>query len=83
MSQQDILNAIVKHRAEQDVEHGGPAHDDLHTRKEWTDFINQQLKQSQPILGNTENYRERLIKIAALAVAALESDERLEGPFLG
>lgn len=85
MSQQDILNAIVKHRAEQDIEHGGPAHDDTHSRRDWADFLQNQVSKTHASHPATsvKNYRERLIKIAALAVAALESEERLRGASFG
>jgi hypothetical protein len=49
-------------------------HDDRHTKTEWLQFIDHQLHGT-----NSTNYRRQLIKIAALAVAAVKSYDRLKG----
>lgn len=64
-------------RREQDVRWGGPAHDDTHSRGEWLAYLRGQLHE----LGNYSAdggppFRHRLVAIAALAVAAVESFDR-------
>lgn len=71
-----ILKNIIDERQRQDQQHGGPAHDDTHTQEEWIEFINRQCQLSTP-----RTFCERMTKVAALAVAALavaaiESQER-------
>jgi hypothetical protein len=79
MSQQTILNSIINELAEQDLKRGGPIQDDLHSRKDWADLLQVQISKTRDAhpASPVKDYRERLIKIAALAIAALESEERL------
>ncbi len=69
-----IFSQISVKRLEQIQQWGGPEHDDLHTPEEWTAFIGKQL--SYYVSGNEP--RDRLLKIAALAIAATESFDRNE-----
>lgn len=66
---------VVTERVAQDREHGGPGHDDTHTAKDWLGFISRKTaladKEEQE-----ERYRQRLVQIAALAVAAIQSHDR-------
>jgi hypothetical protein len=64
-----VFEAIKRERVEQDRQWGGPEHDDEHDEQDWSDFI---VHQACAI----DFGRERLVKIAALAVAAIESIDR-------
>ena len=70
----DVLAEIVGERAAQDVQWGGPGHDDKHTPSEWacilTEYVDR-LPHDCPM-----DYRTSFIKIAAVAVAAVESHDR-------
>lgn len=81
-----VLEAIQAERARQDAQWGGPAHDDAHSLFDWIDFIVAQAEKfGRQTVARGEAYwttpdaRQRLVKIAALAVAALESLERKDG----
>jgi hypothetical protein len=76
---QHVIDEIDAERARQDVQWGGPAHDDQHHPDEWIDYINKQARAGwlAAVTPHPVEYRERLVKIAALAVAALESMTRI------
>ncbi|HUY77057.1 MAG TPA: hypothetical protein VMV29_09825 [Ktedonobacterales bacterium] len=89
MTRQAIYQAIDDERTHQDAQWGGPAHDDEHDPTDWLDYIEHQgefLADSWELLGNGDfpdeepqaetNITARFIKIAALAVAGLESWQR-------
>lgn len=70
-----IFKDIEAERRNQDVQWGGPEHDDELALRDWTFHIMKQLGR----LANATNLkgmRARLVKIAALAVAAIESIDR-------
>jgi hypothetical protein len=71
-AQQDgIFEEIRQERERQDAKWGGPAHDDEHGPSAWKDILLDQM-------FNTEaTHRDRLIRIAAVAIAAIESDDRI------
>jgi hypothetical protein len=73
MSIEPIINEIRRERAQQDRQWGGPDHDDEHSPSDWMHFIEAQITKFR---ATDENARERLIKIGALAVAAIESLDR-------
>lgn len=62
---------IRAERARQDEQWGGPEHDDEHTPWDWSNLIEQQA-----FWGREQDPWCRFVKIAALAVAAIESIER-------
>jgi hypothetical protein len=64
-----VYQEIQQERERQDGLWGGPEHDDQHTGHDWLGFIESQLER----IVDPPSYRERLVKIAALAVAAVES----------
>lgn len=54
----------------------GPEHDDQHSRLEWCSLIEVHLARAkQP---ERTKHREQLVKIAALAIAAAQSYDRLD-----
>ncbi len=75
------IGDIVAERQRQDAQWGGPEHDDKNTPNDWRGFIAEQLKkQSHSFVNPNPNfteYRERMIKVSALALAAVESYDRL------
>lgn len=80
--QQSIYSEITAERQYQDQQWGGPDHDDDHSIHDWIAFITvygaRAVESSQwglvPQLS-----RSSFIKIAALAVAAIESLDRSSG----
>lgn len=71
---QHILEEIKAERSAQDAQWGGAEHDDEHDSSEFCGFIAAQIEKCDH--GRGPDVRERLIKIAALAVAAVESYDR-------
>jgi hypothetical protein len=69
---------IEHKRRQQDIQWGGTTHYYLHSQGDWVQFINNQLSQihyngvDEPLI----DFRERMVDIAALAVAAIESHDR-------
>lgn len=78
------LRDVLWERAQQDQQHGGPAHDDTHTVEDWLGFMEAQamkVPHGRVMNGNSveprDVCRERFVKIAALAIAAIESHDRI------
>ena len=71
-----IFTRILAKRAKQDETHGGPDHDDNHSQTEWLGFI-QELCGNPAMEEHPHFYYDRMIQIAATAVAALESLHRI------
>lgn len=80
----EILERIVAERAQQDEQWGGPSHDDLHDLGDWTELIMQFCERADEDITdwNHPGYRDKMIKIAALAVAAIQSLERRAGGYV-
>jgi hypothetical protein len=79
-AQQDqfaVLADILGERARQDKQWGGAGHDDQHEMGDWLRFIKKQFDAADTTLEHSE-YRSRLVKIAATAVAAIESHDRFQ-----
>jgi len=71
-----VLGFVADERHAQDIQHGGPSHDDTHTPAVWEDLIREHAYRLTDGDGPNQDYRARLIKIAALAVAAVQSWDR-------
>ena len=73
------LADVETERARQDAYWGGPVHDDNHSATEWCLILNARLgKASEAAIDRDfPEARRRLIQIAAVAVAAVESLDRL------
>jgi hypothetical protein len=71
-----VITDISKERVQQDEQWGGPEHDDQHTLDDWERFIILQLNLMQLSVPTGRTPRDRLVKVAALAVAAIESLDR-------
>jgi hypothetical protein len=76
MSRQGIFDAINDERAYQDKKWGGAAHDD--NQETEADFV-RYIGEYSAGAGRSANYdfRTRMVKTAALAVAAIERHDRL------
>lgn len=87
-----VLEEICAERAEQDAQWGGPTHDDSHRVRDWFTFIERQIDLARSAQVDQNGRREatggylhvpevrsRLVKIAALAVAGVESIDRTNG----
>ncbi len=71
----EVFDLIRDERARQDAQWGGPEHDDTHTAFDWMTYIQKQLDK----YGRAQAFeleRDAFVKIAALAVAAIESLDR-------
>jgi hypothetical protein len=87
----DIYAEIKSERLREDEEWGGSRHDDVHEPEKWCSFLRHQIRladraacslATDEITGGEEqtlidSYRVRLIKIAAVALAATESLDRI------
>ena len=68
--QEDIIAEVLHERVRQDRQWGGPEHDDTHSADDFAMFIRRQANRLH------EDPRGRMVKIAALAVAAVEMLDR-------
>jgi hypothetical protein len=70
-----IFTEIRDKRAYQDQKWGGPEHDDsVETEDSWIKYINEYASGKGRAEGRA--FRERMIHVAALAVAAIQSFDR-------
>lgn len=67
-----VVAAVYQERKMQDRQWGGAEHDDTHNHDDWLNYIGYQMDRSR----YGDDKRERLIKIAALAIAAVEAMDR-------
>lgn len=76
----ELTQEVFAERLHQDQRWGGPVHDDQHTPEEWIHLLDHQTTEADyamlPCGDGLPEYRVRLIKIAALAFAALEALDR-------
>ena len=82
---QAVLDEVSEERTFQDSRYGGPEHDDQHSSKQWLNFIADRAMFQVFVIEHEErrsdspyssDYRATLIKIAALAVAGIQSHDR-------
>lgn len=72
-----ILEEIAAERQRQDEKWGGANNDDDHSSHDWTSYIVKHLGMSG--IGDDWNpslFRKQMVRIAALAVAAIEWHDR-------
>lgn len=74
-----IYDEIKAERIGQDVEWGGPDHDDTHGIEDWVAIIDEHLRRA---LSRNDDAaataaRYQIVRVAALAVAAIESFDRV------
>lgn len=73
-----IANQILEERRRQDAKWGGADHDDHHTTADFVQLIEDYAGWARTMAGMNSDgkARNRLIQVAALAVAAIESIDR-------
>tara|TARA_R110000787_G_scaffold26344_26_gene73752 strand:+ start:1399 stop:1710 length:312 start_codon:yes stop_codon:yes gene_type:complete len=74
----DIWADIRRERKRQDAEYGGPDHDDRQSFADWMVRIVKQLGKAFVDPFDAATYRQQMVRIAALAVAAIEWCDRRE-----
>jgi hypothetical protein len=81
MTIQAIFREIITERQCQDVLFGGPSSDDAHTSNDWLAILIRclGLAANDGAIDSPERYRKQLIRVAATAVAAVESHDRRHG----
>ncbi len=72
-NQEKIIEEILAEREYQDHKWGGPEHDDIHSDSDWNSYI---IKHLGKAFVSQLAFREQMIKVAALAVAAAEWHDR-------
>lgn len=71
----EVLTQVANERDRQDERWGGPGHDDTHDGQDWVHLVEVRcVKALQAKSGHA--YRERMVQVAALAVAAVQSFDR-------
>jgi len=78
-----VWGSIRLEREAQDRQWGGQHHDDTHGLQEWLDFLEKQLNLIRHERHEGLDPRVRFVKIAALAVAAIESRDRVRDRLRG
>lgn len=86
MNREHLFVEISEERSAQDAQWGGEPHDDGHAPTEWFGFIENQIARAKQALTEQSQDNEdpdtyritrvRLMRIAALAVAGIESIDR-------
>lgn len=71
----DVIDDVMEQCAKNDDQWGGDSHDDSHSETDWMAFIDHQLYKLEEGYGLSQ-FRERMIKVAALAIQAVESYDR-------
>lgn len=68
-----VADALLE-RQYQDSKWGGPEHDDTETEENWQKYITEYANGQGR--ATTHDFRKRMVKVAALAIAAIESCDR-------
>jgi len=73
-----VINHVLAERERQDRKWGGPQHDDKHHTVDYVEIIEDYAGWARMMskMGSHDKARNRLIQVAALAVAAVESIDR-------
>lgn len=76
----EICRAISTERLAQDKQWGGAEHDDQHRSADWATYVSKQTKPIREMSSfspaSAEEFEERMVKVAALAIAAIQSNCR-------
>lgn len=75
-----IFADTVIERVEQDAQWGGPPTDDQRDIAEWSEYIHKQLSKLFDEQADNKAIRQRFVKVAALAFAAIASMDRVVVP---
>jgi hypothetical protein len=71
-----IYEQIANERIEQDKKWGGSSHDDCHQNWEWIAYITKHAGKAVMWPWNGPTFRCQMVRVAALAVAAIEWYDR-------
>ena len=71
-----IVAQVLDERHRQDEKWGGADHDDEHEARDWLAFIDEHRIRARKVINDRDAFRQRLIVIAALAIAGIESIDR-------
>jgi hypothetical protein len=71
-TREGIFNEISLEREKQDRQWGGPDHDAHHTSHDWVAYITKHVGQAVFWPWTPEKFRQQMVIVAALAVAAIE-----------
>jgi hypothetical protein len=77
MSRESVIEEINRERAYHDAKWGGAAHDDRETTANWQYYL-REYSQGEG-RGKGRDFRTRMVKTAALAIAAIEAYDRADG----
>ncbi len=77
----EIFKQIEVERAYQQSRWGNEF-DDLNTPNDWVTYITNYATQAAPLKRDVETFETKMLKVAALAVAAIETSKRNGGPAL-
>lgn len=72
----EAVGDISMERVLQDHQWGGPETDDLRSEAEWAEYIHKQISKLFQDEGGALAARDRFVKVAALAIAAIQSIDR-------
>ena len=70
----NVISLIEAERIDQEIQWGGAEHDDTLEHLDWIGIICNQL---QNAVDDDKQWRKRMVKVVAVGVAALESNDRL------
>lgn len=78
-----VLAEIAEERSRQDAKWGGPDHDDSHSALDFCRFLRDHLRRAENTLFEmsfhpNDTYRQQMVRVAALAVAAVERWDRCQ-----
>lgn len=76
MTVQQADSMIRAERRRQDRTWGGRAHDDTHLFVDWRRFMAEHTAKALDAIGDNAEARRRVIEVAALGYASLESAQR-------
>ena len=79
-AREEIYREVDRERYRQDKKWGGPKHDDEHSHKEWVGFLVQNASRCLNLDESFHDFRTCMVRVAALAVAAIESNDRQYPP---
>lgn len=71
-----IFEEVHKERAAQDLQWGGPMHDDSHSIEDWVGYIIKHASEATHEGTRLRDFRRSMVRVASLAVAAIEACDR-------
>lgn len=80
----EIFDEILRERERQDAKWGGQKHDDKHNHLDWVTFVGSHSAASltlslAPEVSKGMWFENQMVRVAALAVAAIQSSRRKRG----